>query len=333
MFNELYYVGYGNPELLPEDAWLTDLGIDFYRQISDKWGIKAKADGFYYYLTDKITSAPTEEDPNIWLPTPMCDSKDMRYVVLVYRTNSASQGEIYVRRSDGTGMGSSTRVGWTWGNTSGAWATQTVDLNAIAVNGVSYTAFRLDPLTVSGKSIDLRCVAGFATAEDAAAFAAGYRGFTTTDPSYEADFSTSVEFKMKNQVTTRYVADKFTRFTATGGDPYVELPTPTARAIHMKYAVLVYRTNVSGAKGEMYAARTDGTGWGGAHTSWTWQNTAGQWDSMVVDVSSIMSTDAQTSLTSLRFDPLVTGASGKWVDLRSIALFETRAAADAYAER
>jgi outer membrane cobalamin receptor len=68
MFNELYYVGYGNPELLPEDAWLTDLGIDFYRQISGKWGIKAKADGFYYYLTDKITSAPTEEDPNIWLP-------------------------------------------------------------------------------------------------------------------------------------------------------------------------------------------------------------------------------------------------------------------------
>ena len=286
----------------------------------------------YTYVGDQyIRMTSTTGDPNIWLPTPMCDSKDMRYVVLVYRTNSASQGEIYVRRSDGTGMGSSTRVGWTWGNTSGAWATQTVDLNAIAVNGVSYTAFRLDPLTVSGKSIDLRCVAGFATAEDAAAFAAGYRGFTTTDPSYEADFSTSVEFKMKNQVTTRYVADKFTRFTATGGDPYVELPTPTARAIHMKYAVLVYRTNVSGAKGEMYAARTDGTGWGGAHTSWTWQNTAGQWDSMVVDVSSIMSTDAQTSLTSLRFDPLVTGASGKWVDLRSIALFETRAAADAYA--
>jgi outer membrane cobalamin receptor len=68
MFNELYYVGYGNPELLPEDAWLTDLGLDFYRQISDKWGVKAKADGFYNYLTDKITSAPTEEDPNIWLP-------------------------------------------------------------------------------------------------------------------------------------------------------------------------------------------------------------------------------------------------------------------------
>ena len=68
MFNELYYVGYGNPELLPEDAWLTDLGLDFYRKLSAEWGIKAKVDGFYNYLTNKITSAPTAEDPNIWLP-------------------------------------------------------------------------------------------------------------------------------------------------------------------------------------------------------------------------------------------------------------------------
>lgn len=68
MFNELYYVGYGNPEIQPEDAWLTDLGLDFYRKVSDKWGVRAKADGFYNYLTDKITSAPTVEDPNIWLP-------------------------------------------------------------------------------------------------------------------------------------------------------------------------------------------------------------------------------------------------------------------------
>ena len=68
MFNELYYVGYGNPELLPEDAWLTDIGLDFYRQLSPKWGIKAKFDGFYNLLTNKITSAPTAEDPNIWLP-------------------------------------------------------------------------------------------------------------------------------------------------------------------------------------------------------------------------------------------------------------------------
>ena len=68
MFNELYYVGYGNPDLKPEDAWLTDLGVGFHRQVSRAWNIKAKVDGFYNILSNKITSAPTAEDPNIWLP-------------------------------------------------------------------------------------------------------------------------------------------------------------------------------------------------------------------------------------------------------------------------
>ena len=68
VFNELYYVGYGNPELKPEDAWMTDLGIDFNRQAGDDWRIKAKADGFLYLLSDKITSAPTPEDPAVWQP-------------------------------------------------------------------------------------------------------------------------------------------------------------------------------------------------------------------------------------------------------------------------
>ena len=68
MFNELYYVGYGNPDLKPEDAWLTDLGVDFHRPLSRTWNLKAKIDGFHNILNNKITSAPTAEDPNIWLP-------------------------------------------------------------------------------------------------------------------------------------------------------------------------------------------------------------------------------------------------------------------------
>ena len=67
-FNELYYVGYGNPDLRPEDAWMTDLGVDFHRTLSSKWSINAKLDGFFNLLKDKIVSAPTEADPNIWLP-------------------------------------------------------------------------------------------------------------------------------------------------------------------------------------------------------------------------------------------------------------------------
>lgn len=68
VFNELYYAGYGNPDLRSEDAWLTDLGLDFNRTFRRAWTLKAKLDGFCYLLTDKITSAPTEEDPNIWMP-------------------------------------------------------------------------------------------------------------------------------------------------------------------------------------------------------------------------------------------------------------------------
>ncbi len=67
-FNELYYPGYGNPDLKPEDAWLTDLGIDFHRALNSDWALGLKLDGFYNYLTNKIISAPMPDDLNIWLP-------------------------------------------------------------------------------------------------------------------------------------------------------------------------------------------------------------------------------------------------------------------------
>lgn len=66
-FNELYYAGFGNPELKPEDAILSDLGIEWNRK-NGHLGYKTKFSFFYNQLTDKITSAPTEENPNIWLP-------------------------------------------------------------------------------------------------------------------------------------------------------------------------------------------------------------------------------------------------------------------------
>ena len=67
-FNELYYVSYGNPDLRPEDAWLTDIGVDFNRTVAGGWTLKAKLDCYANFLTDKITSAPSPEDPNIWAP-------------------------------------------------------------------------------------------------------------------------------------------------------------------------------------------------------------------------------------------------------------------------
>ncbi|MBO5418729.1 MAG: TonB-dependent receptor [Bacteroidales bacterium] len=67
-FNELYYTGYGNPELNPEDAWTSGIGASFQRKISKRWRINADLNGFYTYLRNKITSVPTEADPNIWMP-------------------------------------------------------------------------------------------------------------------------------------------------------------------------------------------------------------------------------------------------------------------------
>ena len=66
-FNELYYPGYGNPALKPEDGWLSDLGLDFHRSLG-AWTLSARADGYYNWLTNKIISAPSADDPYVWLP-------------------------------------------------------------------------------------------------------------------------------------------------------------------------------------------------------------------------------------------------------------------------
>lgn len=65
-FNELYYPGYGNPQLKPEDAYLADVGLDITRKWGG-WTWKGRVDGFYNYLTNKIVSGPSE-DPAVWLP-------------------------------------------------------------------------------------------------------------------------------------------------------------------------------------------------------------------------------------------------------------------------
>ncbi len=67
-FNELYYPGYGNPELKPEDAWTTNLSADYNKAFGQGWKIIAGISGFHIALTDKIISAPTDTDPNVWLP-------------------------------------------------------------------------------------------------------------------------------------------------------------------------------------------------------------------------------------------------------------------------
>jgi len=66
-FNELYYPGYGNPDLNSEDAWLTSVGPQWQRQISN-WIVNAGADFNFNSIKDKIVSAPSVDNPSYWLP-------------------------------------------------------------------------------------------------------------------------------------------------------------------------------------------------------------------------------------------------------------------------
>lgn len=67
-FNDLYYSFQGNKDLKAEEAWITDVGVDWRKKISHQWTLIAKADGFFNFLTDKITWAPSPEDKYMWLP-------------------------------------------------------------------------------------------------------------------------------------------------------------------------------------------------------------------------------------------------------------------------
>lgn len=67
-FNELYYIGFGNTGLQPENAWLTDIGLEWKSNFWKHISILAKTNLFFNWLTDKIAAAPSQQDPNIWLP-------------------------------------------------------------------------------------------------------------------------------------------------------------------------------------------------------------------------------------------------------------------------
>ena len=66
-FNELFYPGYGNPDLKCEDAWLSTIGAHLRKHISN-WKVNAGADFYCNSIKDKIISAPSPENPSLWLP-------------------------------------------------------------------------------------------------------------------------------------------------------------------------------------------------------------------------------------------------------------------------
>ena len=68
LFSIIIRQNYIEIRIFPENAWLTDIGVDFRRSVTTDLTLRAKADAFLNLLTDKIISAPTEYDPAIWAP-------------------------------------------------------------------------------------------------------------------------------------------------------------------------------------------------------------------------------------------------------------------------
>lgn len=127
-----------------------------------------------YFANDggytKMTA--TTGDPYVHLDPPHCDSTDVRYIVIVYRTNISGGGEIYVSKSNGEQMSQNTMVSWNGYNGNGQWNQIIVDISALCQSGITFTNFRLDPFhsQAAGASIDIKGIAGFATRADAEAF-------------------------------------------------------------------------------------------------------------------------------------------------------------------
>ena len=127
------------------------------------------------YYTDEggyVNMKATSGDPHIYVEAPGCDSMDVQYIVLVYRTKTAGGGEIYVSKSTGEQMSQATMANWDNYNANSQWNHIVIDISKLCKKGVTFTNFRLDPYHSKGAgvSIDIKCIAGFATKSDAESF-------------------------------------------------------------------------------------------------------------------------------------------------------------------
>lgn len=142
---------------------------DIDMQISGEYNMSYRvvdSDGGYVKMT------ASTGDPYIFLETPKCDSMEIKYISIVYRTNTSGGGEIYVSKSTGEQMSQNTMVSWDNYIGDGQWHMTVVDISKLCKSGVTFTHFRFDPYHSKdqGASIDIRCIAGFASKSDAEGF-------------------------------------------------------------------------------------------------------------------------------------------------------------------
>ena len=113
----------------------------------------------------------SDGDPNLVIKTPLCSSKEMRYVRICYKTPFMSGAEFYVERSDGVMMGEEAQAHfrWTW-TPSDEFTSVILDVNQMCEENVVFTKLRFDPLTVTDVYVDVKYIAGFETKEEAEMF-------------------------------------------------------------------------------------------------------------------------------------------------------------------
>ncbi len=116
----------------------------------------------------------TGNDSHVYLPAPSGNLSDNRYIVIVFRTSYAGGGELYAAKDDGVPMGesNSTHVSWSSWEGNGEWQTKIIDIYSMCQSGTQFINFRFDPFTGNryGATIDIKCIAGFSSAQAAEAF-------------------------------------------------------------------------------------------------------------------------------------------------------------------
>ncbi len=142
------------------------------------------ANGIETVLNDGYTTFKAMDgDPHVYFNSaPDMMPVDAQFLLVEYRTTEAVKGEIFAGRDTNSVLGTSgTNEQWRW-NADGQWHADTVEMtiwNGVAADD-ALTSFRFDPLeqivgdnpakVTIGATVDVKYLAFFKTAEDAAKF-------------------------------------------------------------------------------------------------------------------------------------------------------------------
>lgn len=125
---------------------------------------------------------------------------------------------------------------------------------------------------------------------------------------YYVDFSKTSEpgFYSEHDMTHAPEGEGI-RFSATGHDPLIHIIVPKASTEKLVWAAVVYRTDLTGIRGEFYAHRADGVRMGepGSHVEWYWGTDCHEDGEYLVEVIPLNAWSGEdTMLTELRLDPM-----------------------------